>query len=85
MDQQRGRPVLVEFWDFCRPNSLRTLPYVREWHRRYAGAGLRIVGVHASGFAPSADPGAVRAAVERLGIELHGGPPRARRAGGSID
>ena len=28
MDQQRGRPVLVEFWDFCRVNSLRTLPYL---------------------------------------------------------
>jgi hypothetical protein len=68
MDQQRGRPVLVEFWDFCRPNSLRTLPYVKAWHERYARAGLRVVGVHASGLAPSADPEAVRAAVARLGI-----------------
>ena len=29
MDKQRGRPVLVEFWDFCRVNSLRTLPYLK--------------------------------------------------------
>ncbi len=29
MDQQHGRPVLIEFWDFCRPNSLRTLSYMR--------------------------------------------------------
>ena len=28
--------MLVEFWDFCRPNSLRTLPYVKAWHERYA-------------------------------------------------
>ena len=69
MDKQLGRPVLVEFWDFCRPNSMRTLPYLREWHRRYADAGLRVVGVHASGFPPSADTEAVRAAVSRLGIE----------------
>jgi len=68
MDQQRGRPVLIEFWDFCRPNSIRTLPYVKAWHARYAGDGLRVVGVHASGFAPSADPDAVRTAVARLGI-----------------
>jgi thiol-disulfide isomerase/thioredoxin len=68
MDQQLGRPVLVEFWDFCRPNSLRTLPYVKAWHERYEGAGLRVIGVHASGFAPSADPDAVRAAVARLQI-----------------
>ena len=36
MDKQRGRPVLVEFWDFCRVNSLRTLPYLEAWHERYA-------------------------------------------------
>jgi thiol-disulfide isomerase/thioredoxin len=65
---QRGRPLLVEFWDFCRPNSLRTLPYLKEWHARYAGDGLRIVGVHCPGFAPSRDEAEVRAAVERLGI-----------------
>jgi thiol-disulfide isomerase/thioredoxin len=69
MQQMRARPVLVEFWDFCRPNSLRTLPYVTEWHRRYAGAGLRVVGIHTGGFPPSEDPAAVRAAVERLGVE----------------
>src|SRR4051812_19220383 len=69
MDKQRGRPVLVEFWDFCRVNSLRTLPYVRAWHERYADAGLRVIGVHTGGFPPSQDPDEVRAAVARLGIE----------------
>jgi thiol-disulfide isomerase/thioredoxin len=69
MDQQSGRPVLVEFWDFCRVNSLRTLPYLKAWHERYAEAGLRVVGIHAAGFEPSQDPDAVRAAVARLGIE----------------
>ena len=68
MDQQRGRPVLVEFWDFCRPNSLRTLPYLTAWDERYRDDGLRVIGVHAAGFAPSADTDAVRAAVARLAI-----------------
>jgi hypothetical protein len=68
MDQQLGRPVLIEFWDFCRPNSLRTLPYLRAWHERYAADGLRVIGVHSPGFPPSADAGAVRAAVARLEI-----------------
>jgi thiol-disulfide isomerase/thioredoxin len=68
MDQQAGRPVLVEFWDFCRVNSLRTLPYLQAWHERYADAGLRVIGVHAAGFEASQDPAAVRAAVARLGI-----------------
>jgi hypothetical protein len=69
MDQQRGRPVLIEFWDFCRPNSIRTLPYLKAWHARYADRGLRVVGVHSAGFEPSDDADAVTAAVERLGIE----------------
>ena len=68
MDQQLGRPVLVEFWDFCRPNSIRTLPYVKAWHERHADAGLRVIGVHSPGFEPSADPAAVRAAVQRLAV-----------------
>ncbi len=66
---QRDRPLLVEFWDFCRPNSMRTLPYVKAWHERYADAGLRVVGVHSPGFAPSREERAVREAVARLGIE----------------
>ena len=69
MDKQRGRPVLVEFWDFCRVQSLRTLPYVQAWHERYAEAGLRVVSVHTPGFPPSRDEDEVRAAVTRLGIE----------------
>jgi thiol-disulfide isomerase/thioredoxin len=69
MDQQRGRPVLVEFWDFCRVNSLRTLPYLSAWHERYAADGLRVIGIHAGGFEPARDPAAAAAAVERLGIE----------------
>src|SRR3712207_3193100 len=69
IDKQRGRPVLVEFWDFCRVNSLRTLPYVKAWHERYAADGLRVVSVHAGGFLPARDEDNVRRAVELLGIE----------------
>jgi hypothetical protein len=63
-----GSPVLIEFWDFCRANSVRTLPYLRGWHERYSERGLRVIGVHASGFEPSGDPDAVAAAAARLGI-----------------
>lgn len=69
MDKQLGRPVLLEFWDFCRANSLRTLDYVRAWHERYADAGLRVISAHSGGYPPSRDPEQVRAAVARLGIE----------------
>jgi AhpC/TSA family len=68
MRDQRGRAVLLEFWDFCRANSIRTLPYMLAWHERYSPAGLLTIGVHSAGFEPSRDPDAVRAAVARLGI-----------------
>jgi thiol-disulfide isomerase/thioredoxin len=66
---QRGRPMLIEFWDFCRPNSIRTLPYMKAWHERYAEDGLRVIGVHCPGFAPSHEEQAVRDAVKRLQID----------------
>ncbi len=68
MDKQAGRPVLVDFWDFCRVSSMRILPYIRAWHERYEEAGLRVISVHCPGFPPSEDPDAVRDAVQRLGI-----------------
>ncbi len=58
----------MEFWDFCRPSSLRTLPYVMAWHERYGPAGLRVIGVHCPGFEVSHGEQAVRDAVARLGI-----------------
>jgi thiol-disulfide isomerase/thioredoxin len=69
LDQLAGHPVLIEFWDFCRANSIRTLPYMKAWHQRYARAGLAVIGVHTAGFEPSEDPEAVRAAAARLGVE----------------
>src|SRR4028118_653292 len=75
MDKQRGRPVLVEFWDFCRVNSLRTLPYVKAWHARYAEHGLRVIGVHTGGFECSRDEAAARA-----GGAARGDAARARGA-----
>jgi hypothetical protein len=68
MGRLLGRTVLIEFWDFCRPNSLRTLPYLKAWHERYHGDGLRILGVHSPGFGCSAPEQAVRDAVARLQI-----------------
>src|SRR3954468_920493 len=66
MDKQRGRPVLVEFWDFCRVNSLRTLPYLKAWDERYER--LRVIGIHTGGFAVSRDADNIRRAVDRLAI-----------------
>jgi hypothetical protein len=69
MDRLLGRhAVLVEFWDFARVNSLRTLPYIKSWHDRYADAGLMVVGVHSPGYSFGRDAEAVAWAVARLEI-----------------
>lgn len=46
----RGQVVCVDFWDYTCVNCIRTLPYLRAWHERYAALGLCIVGVHAPEF-----------------------------------
>jgi hypothetical protein len=68
MDKQLGRPVVVEFIDTARINSLRTLPYLKAWHERYAGAGLRVIGVHSPGYSFGRDRDVVERAIERLEI-----------------
>ncbi len=65
-----GGPAIVHFIDFAQLNSVRTLPYLGEWWRRYREMGLSVVGVQAPRFPFGADPEAVRAGVAALGIEF---------------
>lgn len=45
-----GQLVLIDFWDYTCINCLRTIPYLREWYKRYAGLGLTIIGIHTPEF-----------------------------------
>lgn len=63
-------PVLVHFLDFAQLNSVRTLPYLVEWDRRYREAGLRTIGVQAPRFPFGVDRGAVERGLGRLGVEF---------------
>ena len=64
-----GRPLLIDFWDYTCVNCIRTLPYVKEWHRRYGSLGLTVVGVHAPEFSFAREAGNVQRAVREHGIE----------------
>jgi hypothetical protein len=69
MDRLLGNhAVLLEFWDFARVNSLRTLPYLKGWHARYEEAGLRVIGVHSPGYSFGRDRDTVARAAERLEV-----------------
>lgn len=62
-------PVLVHFFDFAQLNSVRTLPYVREWHGRYRDEGLTVLGVHSPRFPCTTPRDAVAEGANRLGID----------------
>jgi hypothetical protein len=63
-------PALIHFLDFAQLNSVRTLPYVSEWARRYAERGLTVLGVQSPRFPFGADPEIVATGLARLGVEF---------------
>ncbi len=62
----RGHVVLVDFWDYTCVNCLRTLPYLRAWHQRYADHGLRIIGIHTPEFKFAGHDKQVAQAIEQF-------------------
>ena len=46
----KGMVVLVDFWTYTCINCIRTMPYLRDWHEKYADKGLVILGVHTPEF-----------------------------------
>lgn len=69
LEKLRGKVVLLDFWTYSCINCIRTLPYLKQWHEKYSGKGLVIIGVHTPEFEFEKDYGNVKNAVERYGIE----------------
>ena len=63
-----GKAVLIDFWDYTCVNCIRTLPYVCEWHRRYASLGLAVIGVHAPEFSFAKELDGVKQAISSFQI-----------------
>lgn len=64
----RGKVVLLDFFEYSCVNCIRTLPYLKEWQRRYAMAGLSIICIHTPQYGFSMDPVNVYAGLTRLGV-----------------
>jgi hypothetical protein len=62
-------PVLVHFFDFTQLNSVRALPYVLEWDRRYEPLGLTVVGIHSPRFRFSGERETAVAGIGGLGVQ----------------
>ena len=64
----RGKIVLADIWTYSCINSLRQLPYLRNWATRYKDAGLVVIGVHSPEFGFEKDRTNVEAAVRNLNL-----------------
>ena len=69
LEQLRGKVVLVDFWTYTCVNCIRTFPFLKLWHSRYADDGLVILGVHTPEFEFEKDFANVLEATEENGIE----------------
>lgn len=63
-------PVLVHFIDYSQLNSVRTLPYLIEWHERYEPLGLRVLGVQTPRFPFGSALDEAEQGLRRLGVEF---------------
>lgn len=64
----RNKVVLVDFFEYTCINCLRTLPYLKEWYKRYHKDGFEIISIQTPEFSFSGERANVAAAVQRLGI-----------------
>ena len=69
MQSLRGKVVLVDFWTYTCINCIRTLPYLKAWHDKYADKGLVIIGVHTPEFEFEKNPDNVAKAISDFGIK----------------
>jgi thiol-disulfide isomerase/thioredoxin len=68
LQELRGKIVLLDFWTFCCINCLHVLDELRPLEEKY-GDVLVVIGVHSPKFEHEKDEAALRAAVERYGVE----------------
>jgi thiol-disulfide isomerase/thioredoxin len=65
----RGKVVLVDFWTYSCINWRRTMPYLREWARKYKAQGLVVIGVHTPEFGFEKQVDNVRWAVKDMAVD----------------
>lgn len=64
----KGKVVLVDFWTYDCINCQHTLPYVKDWAKKYQQDGLVVIGVHTPEYGYERIIDNVRDQVEKLGI-----------------
>lgn len=68
IEDLKGKVVLIDFWTYSCINCLRTLPYLKDWNKKYKDKGLVIIGVHTPEFAFEKERKNVEEATKRLEV-----------------
>jgi cytochrome c biogenesis protein CcdA/thiol-disulfide isomerase/thioredoxin len=66
--QLKGKVVMIDFWTYTCINCQRTLPYVREWWKKYKNDGLVVIGVHSPEFEFEKDKKNLAQAISDFGL-----------------
>ncbi|HEY6463781.1 MAG TPA: thioredoxin-like domain-containing protein, partial [Polyangiaceae bacterium] len=69
MRELRGQVVVLDFWTYCCINGMHVVPVLRRIEERFAREPVVVLGVHSAKFDAEQDPGHVRQAIARYGIE----------------
>jgi cytochrome c biogenesis protein CcdA/thiol-disulfide isomerase/thioredoxin len=69
LEELRHKVVVVDFWTYSCVNCVRTIPYLRDWYRKYKDKGLVLIGVHTPEFEFEKNPANVARAIRELGVE----------------
>ena len=64
----KGNVVLIDFWTYTCVNCVRTFPFLREWHAKYADRGLTIISVHSPEFEFEEEVENIRQALEQYDL-----------------
>lgn len=67
-DSLRGKVVLADIWTYSCINSIRQLPYLKNWAEKYKDAGLVVLGVHSPEFGFEKERSNVEEAVKNLDL-----------------
>lgn len=65
----RGFVIYVDFWDATDQGSIRGLPYVKEWYKRYSDYGVIFISVHSPKFQFGKEFDFIQNAVLRLDLK----------------
>ena len=60
--------VLIDIFDYAQPRSMYTLPYVKDWHKKYTDQGLRVVGIQAGQFSDTRTFENIKAGIQSLDL-----------------